>query len=241
MTCAVVLVAGSSVGAAWVARRYVTESPRFAVASFDVTGNEQRTTAAIITESGLTTGVNAFAVNLDGARARLLGDPWILDASLTRRLPRTISIQVLERRAAAIVTLGDTFLATSEGEPFKKLEPGDPVDLPVITGISPQGLADDREGAVRDIRRAIDLSAEYGRGEMARRAPLEEVHVGPDGALTVVVGHGGTQLVLGGPPFQRKLERAARIFGELDRRGARADAIMLDNEGRPERVVARMR
>ncbi len=32
-----------------------------------------------------------------------------------------------------------------------------------------------------------------------------------------------------------------RVVAELDRRGAKADAIMLDNDARPERVVVRMR
>jgi cell division protein FtsQ len=49
------------------------------------------------------------------------------------------------------------------------------------------------------------------------------------------------QLVLGGPPFRRKLEQAARVVAELDKRGSKADAIMLDNDARPERVVVRMR
>ena len=63
----------------------------------------------------------------------------------------------------------------------------------------------------------------------------------PDGTFSVVVGRSATELVLGGPPFRRKLNQAARVVAELDKRGARADAIMLDNEGRPERVVVRMR
>jgi cell division protein FtsQ len=49
------------------------------------------------------------------------------------------------------------------------------------------------------------------------------------------------QLVLGAPPFRRKLDQASRVVAELDRRGAKADAIMLDNDSRPERVVVRMR
>jgi cell division protein FtsQ len=67
------------------------------------------------------------------------------------------------------------------------------------------------------------------------------VHVASDGVFTLVVGHAALQLVLGGPPFRRKLDQAARVVAELDRRGAAAGAIMLDNEARPERVVVRIR
>jgi len=241
MTLGVGLVVGASIAVAWVARHHVMTSPRFAVAEIQVDGEERRTEATIAGESGIEVGVNVFALDLDAAREKLLADPWIAQATLARRLPGTILIQVVERRAAAIVSLGDTFLATGEGEPFKRLEPADPVDLPLITGLRPESLTDDREGTMRTIRRGIDLAAEYERGQLARRAPLEEIHVSADGAFTIVVGRTATELVLGGPPFRRKLDQAARVFAELDKRGAKAEAIMLDNDGRPERVVVRMR
>ncbi len=150
-----------------------------------------------------------------------------------------------ERKAAALVALGDTYVATSQGEPFKKLEPADGSDpllaLPVVTGLRPEAMADDRDGTMQTIRRAIDLAAEYDRSPLARRAPLEEVHVEADGVFSLVVGKTGVVLVLGAPPFRRKLDQAARVVAELDRRGGKADAIMLDNDTRPDRVVVRMR
>jgi hypothetical protein len=48
-------------------------------------------------------------------------------------------------------------------------------------------------------------------------------------------------LHMGAPPYRRKLEQATRVVAELDRRGAKADSFMLDNEARPDRVVVRMR
>ena len=160
---------------------------------------------------------------------------------LARRLPGTILIEVTERQPAALVALGDTFLATAEGEPFKRLEPEDPVDLPLITGLRADALSEDREGTMRTIRAGSYLAAEYEHGALGHRAPLEEVHVDTDGTFSVLVGRGAMQLVLGAPPFRRKLDQAARVVAELERRGAKADSIMLDNDAKPERVVVRMR
>ena len=65
-----------------------------------------------------------------------------------------------EHEAAALVVAGaDTYLATRDGELFKRLEPGDPTDLDVVTGLSVDMLAADRDGAVAVIRRALDLGA----------------------------------------------------------------------------------
>jgi cell division protein FtsQ len=240
----VALVAGTSLGVAWVARRHIMTSPRFAIASVDVSGNEHRATDALVAESGLAVGTNVFVADLDAAQARVLADPWISEATLSRRLPGTILVHVTERKAAALAALGDTYVTTAEGDPFKKLDPSDPPDvtsLPLVTGLRPEALADDREGATRTIRRAIDLAAEFARTPLAKRAPLQEVHVEADGAFSLVVGRSGMQLVLGAPPFRRKLDQAVRVVAELDRRGAKADSIMLDNDTRPDRVVVRMR
>jgi cell division protein FtsQ len=240
-TIGAALVVGAWLVVAWFARRHVMTSPRFAVTSVQVIGNERRSRDVIVTESGLTMGANVFSTDLDSARSRILEDPWIAVAALTRRLPGTIDVQITERVPAALVTIGDLFLADASGEPFKKLELGDPVDLPIITGVTPESVADDRDAALRNVRRGIDLAAEYERCGLAKRATLEEVHFDPGGAFTLVVGRPSMDLVLGGPPFRRKLEEATRVVAELDKRRAKADSIMLDNEARPERVVVRLR
>jgi cell division protein FtsQ len=241
----VALVACTSVGVAWVARRHVMTSARFAITDIAVSGNDHRRTDTILAESGLQIGANVFVTDLDAARARLLGDPWIADAALARRLPGTIVVRVSERRAAALAALGDTYLTTPDGEPFKKLDADDPPDeiasLPLVTGLRPESMTEDRDGTMQTIRRAIDLAAEFERIPLARRAPLEEVHVEADGVYSLVVGRNAIELVLGAPPFRRKLDQAARVVAELDKRGAKADAIMLDNDTRPDRVVVRMR
>jgi cell division protein FtsQ len=235
------LVVGVSVTCALGARRYVTTTPRFAVGVIDVSGNSRRSADDIASEAGIVKGENVFSLDLERARARLLADPWIHEASIARRLPGTVTVQVAEREAAAIVALGDSYLATREGEIFKRLESGDPTDLPVVTGLTSDAISDDRDLAVRSIRRALDLAAEYERTPLATRAPLQEVHLADGEALTLFVGKSAIALELGVAPFHHKLEEAARVLAELERRGTKADAIMLDSDAHPERVVARVR
>jgi cell division protein FtsQ len=235
------LVLGVSATVALGARHYVLSTPRFAVREIVVTGNQRRTADDVASTAGIAKGQNVFGLDLERARGLLLADPWVREASLSRRLPGTVTIQVTERDAAAIVALGDSYLATREGETFKRLEPGDPTDLPVVTGLTADAIAEDREAAVLTIRHALDLAAEYEHAPMATRSPLEEVHVEGGGRFSLVVGKSAVALRLGPPPFHRKLDEAARVVAELDRRGAKADTILLDNEAHPERVVVRVR
>ncbi|WP_394826419.1 cell division protein FtsQ/DivIB [Pendulispora albinea] len=236
------LVVGVSVSVAWAARHYVTHSPRFAVSEIEVRGAKMRPSEALAEEAGIAKGQNVFSVDLDEARARLGKDPWVREVTLARRLPGTVIIQVAEREAVAIVALGDLYLASHTGEIFKRIEPGDPSDLPIITGITPEAVADDRDGVAQSIRRALDLAGDYEHGPLAQRARLQEIHLARDGSTTLVVGgKSPIQLSLGEPPFRKKLDQAVRVMAELDRRGAKAEAIMLDNDTRPDRVVVRMR
>jgi cell division protein FtsQ len=236
------MVVGIGGTVAWGARRYVKTSPRFAVNEIVTIGAKRRSAEEVAITAGIVKGQNVFTTDLDRARTRLLADPWIAEAQLARQLPGTIFVQVTEREAGGLVAMGgETYLATREGLVIKRLEPGDPTDLHIVTGLQPQQMVDDREGTSRSIRRALDLAFDYDRSPLAARSPLEEVHVEPTGEMTLVIGKSAVTLKMGGPPFRKKLDQAVRVIGELDRRGAKPDTIMLDDDARPERVVVRMR
>jgi cell division protein FtsQ len=235
------LIVTLSGAVAWAVRRHVVQSARFAVTDIVVAGERQRPADTLLEEAGLARGANIFTVDLDRARARLLADPWVGAATLARRLPGTILVQVTEREVGALVVLRQAYLASRDGVIFKRFELGDPTDLPVVTGLDPDGVADDREGAQATLRRALDLASDYERTGLGQRAPLQEIHVTTEGGFTFIVGREGMSLALGTPPFRRKLEEAGRVIAELDRRGTKAEAIMLDDEARPERVVVRAR
>jgi cell division protein FtsQ len=240
----VVMVVGIGSGVVWGARRYVRTSPRFTVSEIVTSGGKRRGPDDIASIASIVKGQNVFSIDLDRARARLAADPWIESAELTRQLPGTISIRVTEREASGIVAMaGDagTYLVTRDGAVIKRVEAGDPLDFHVVTGVALKTLVEDREGATRTIRQALDLAYDYDRAPLAQRSPLQEVHVEPNGDMTLVIGKSGVALRMGSGPYRRKLEQAVRTVAELDRRGAKPETIMLDDEARPERVVVRMR
>lgn len=238
----ILMVIGIGSGVVWAARRYVHTSPRFAIREILTSGGARRSPEAIASTCGIAAGQNIFSVDLDAARRRLTADPWIEAAEVTRQLPQTIAIRVVEREASGVVAMAEgTYLVTRDGVVIKHVEAGDPLDLHVVTGIAPKTLALDREGATRTIRQALDLAFDYERSPLAQRSPLQEVHVEPNGELTLMVGKSGVALRMGAAPYRKKLDQAVRVVAELDRRGAKPETIMLDDEARPDRVVVRMR
>lgn len=235
-----VLVVGLAAAIAWGGRHYIRTSPRFALAAVDVEGNVRRSPAELTSTAGLSLGDNIFSIDLEAARARVLAEPWVAEATLTRRLPSTIRMRVKEHEAAALVVLGDTLLVTREGRVIKRVEAGDPTDLPIVTGLR-RDEDGGREALEKLTRAALALSDEYEHGPLASSYPLQEVHVDERHDLSLVVGKGAVTLELGAPPYRRKLEQARAVLADVSRKKGHPDVVFLDNDGHPERVVVRLR
>jgi cell division protein FtsQ len=236
------IVVSISVAIAWGAHRYALTTPRFNVKEFDVRGNRHFSAGEIARLAGVERGLNLFAVDTDAAEARLLESPWVRRAKISRALPGTLRIEVAEREAAAVASIEDgLYLVTPEGEPFKAVEPHDPVDLPVLTGVSARDLAVDRARAVERLGLGLEILREYDSLPVSRTFELEEAHLSSDGSVVLTVGKRGTTLHLGTGPFRQKLLMAARIVARLSSNGEMPGIVFLDNEAHPERVVVRMR
>jgi cell division protein FtsQ len=238
----VLVVVVACAGVAWGARRYVLTSPRFAIRTVIVDGTARRTPAEVAEAGQIRVSDNVFALDLDDAKARIEADPWIASAILVRKLPSTVEVSVVEHEAHALVSIaGEVYLATRDGLVFKSIGVGDPMDLPVVTGIVPEQVVTDRAGVELSVKRALDVADELASSEVGKRYPLQEIHLASDGSLTATIGREGIVLNLGQPPFKGKIAQADRVLAEVRRKKARASVVFLDNEGNPDRVVVRMR
>lgn len=235
-----VSILAAGVFAAIEARKYVTTSPRFGLKDLRISGAHHHTADEIAELAGVSLGRNVVDLDLEAAREKLEADPWIERATITRRLPASVSIDVVERDAAAIVALpAGTYLSTADGLLFKKLADGDPVDLPIVTGLTAEDAGGDREATAQLVRRALDLAKEIEHvGLFGGR--VEELSVDREGGVTAVIGKRGMRVAFGRGPFRAKVRSAAKIEAELIRRGAKATTIFLDDDTHPERIVVRL-
>jgi cell division protein FtsQ len=236
------IVAGASVGVAWGAKQYMTTSPRFALRAIQVDGADRKSPQEIAQLGGLVLGDNVFHVDLDVTRRRIEDDPWVKTAAVTRKLPGSIVVTVVEHEPAALVAIEDKlYLAAKDGEVFKELGPDDPLDLVVVTGIDAKEVASDRERVQKDVLRALEVVADLEKTTIVKRYPVQEAHLVQDGTVELVVGTDAIAIHLGAPPYRGKLEQAERVFEELARRKSDPAIVFLDNESSPDRVVVRMR
>ena len=166
----------------------------------ELEGAERLTQAQVTQRMGLELGTNIFKVDPE-ARSTAPADPWIRQVKVTRRLPSTLRVELVERDAAAVAAIGEKlYLVTRTGEPFKELEAKDPLDLPVVTGIAGENLAKDRPREVARIAIALEVLRHW------QRIPSTQVYARagnpPDrrGRLVLTVGKTGVTLHLGQGP-----------------------------------------
>lgn len=238
----IAVVVGASGGVAWGTKRYVTTSPRFAVRTVAVDGASRLSAEEVARHAGLAVGDNVFSIELDEVRQKLEAHPWIASARVSRKLPGAVMVSVVEHEPKALVSVADAlYLVDAKGAVFKEVGADDAFDLPLVTGVAADKIVADREGVEAKLRDALALVDDVSRSELAKRHPLQEVHLEKDGTVLVIVGSEAIALHLGRPPYKGKLEQASRVLDEMGKRKAQASTVFLDNDASPERVVVRMR
>lgn len=236
------VVLGAAFAVAYGAHRFASTTTRFAIQKYEVEGNHRYSDEQLAHKAGIKRGDNLFALDLEQAERTLTEDPWVSSVKFSRKLPNTLKMVVTELRAAAVAAIsGSLYLVTKQGQPIKAISAGDHTDFPVVTGITTEQLAADRERAIERIAQGLDILRRYSRLSLAKSYSAQEVHLGPDGNVDLVIGAGGITLRLGKGPFRQKLLMAGRVMGKVRARGQTPGIVFLDNQAHPERVVVRMR
>jgi cell division protein FtsQ len=236
---------GLATGVAWSAmagleRAYVfaTTSPRFQVQHliYEPTAHvdEDRLRALL----GLARGTNILAVDVAELAEKVAADPWVARATVVRELPDALRVDVVEHQPAAALLAGHVYLVDAEARPFKRAEPGERGQLPLITGLPRSLLVEDLGRASAEISRALEVLEGYRRKQRPR---LSEIHLDEDGSVTLYTAQAGSQYRLGRGEIESKLLRLDALRAALGERAEALAVVHLDaahGHGERERVFA---
>lgn len=236
---ALVLVAAGAAGR--LIERYVRSSPAFAIREIRIEGATRLARDEIQRTGGVSLGSNVFAMPPEDVRARLQRHPWVADASVRRRLPGTVEIEIRERRAAAVLVVDRAYLVGEDATVFKSLDIGEPTDLPVVTLASPERWLGDRAAFGTLLLDVVSLLHEFRRVGLESRGAIQEVHIGNDDGVSLYLGDEAMEVRLGRAPFDQKLRRLRLLLDEVRRRDSEPAYVLLDHERRPDRAVVRLR
>lgn len=217
---------------------YATTSPRFEVRGLVFSPTDHVDDARLRELMALSPGTNILSLDLEQIAQRVVEDPWVARATVTRVLPDTLEVHVTEHRPTAVLMAGGFFLLDEEGALFKPLEPAERGELPIVTGVDRLDLLEDPLGAKDRIRKALEVLAAY---QEKRRPRLSEIHVDDTSAVTLYTAELGSQLRLGRTEIRAGLARYDALRAALGQDSDKLAVAHLDAGAGPvvsERVVA---
>jgi len=194
--------------AGWLAYETLTTTEALAVKTIKVSGAKRVTREEVIAISGIEPGMNILTFNTARTVERLESDPWIERASVERRAPDTVRIEITERVPVALVKLDAMYVMDASGVVFKEYSPEDELDLPVITGFTKDGLRRDMAGLTRGV---VELMAVLGGTEGFNLDDVSEIHADAVFGLSVYTLEEGVRLDLGTGNIRAKLASFERV------------------------------
>jgi cell division protein FtsQ len=209
----VLAVLAALAGAIWGGRwaiQHVVDSPRFQVKEIDLAAAQHAKREELLALAGVAVGDRLLALDPDAVAARLARHPWIAAAQVSRRLPSVLHVDVVERRATAVASLGGLYLVDETGRPFKRARMDEAEGLPVLTGIDRERYAKLPEAGAAAFREALAVIGEYQ--SRASRPALSEVSIDPRFGFSLILLEGGAEIRLGRGEINKKLARFDQIL-----------------------------
>ena len=197
--------------ALWSGYARVMASERLKVARVEVRGSRFLSEGEVRELLGPAVGENILGLDIEQLKARLRASAWVADATVTRTLPDTLRVEVMERAPLALAEVERLYLMDGDGVLIDMYGPRTAAfDLPIVRGLARADVETRRDRAQRAgalLRDLADLAGE-----------VSEVEVESSGDMRVVLRGAGEVLRLGAPPYRTRLLTFLSLRQELNER-----------------------
>jgi len=162
--------------------------------------------------AGIKDGTSIFSVNPKHVAQCMMHNPWVRNITVKRSFTQGLSIEVIERKPAALVADTTMLLLDWEGVLFKAVDSDDPVDMPVITS---ETSIKDKPGMLKEVL------AFFISGNESHVLPYEsisEIHVDESDGFIVYTVREALCIRVGFGDYRGKLALLAQVQEDLNKR-----------------------
>lgn len=206
---AVALMATS--GAFIFAYDYFTQTQHFRAHRTMVTGHRRLSRQDVLKIAELGAQANILSVNLTATRKRLLANPWIAKATVSREIPSALHIDIVEELPLAFLDMGGGkgFLIDADGIVFKRKAHADGDTMIRVTGLSYADLPVTEKLRTKAFRSMMNLLRLVGKKD----SPIEisrirRIHMDHEIGATIYIGADNRAVKFG---FSRYSEKCAAL------------------------------
>ena len=223
----VVLLVGAGLGT-WEGYRRFIRMSYFRVAEIYVEGNLQVATDEVVDSLGLTPGTSLLEVDLASLGRRVMRNPWIKEASVGRRLPLALTIQVVERVPEAVFIADRRYLLSADGVILTELDNEDLPTLPTLRAAARRRVQPGDRILSSEMAQGLAVWRQFQLANAVQGERAHEIVMGGDGSYTVNLGQEMPTIRLRAQNMQEQLRRlgaalavsgrSLATFGDVDLR-----------------------
>ena len=182
---------------------------------------------------------NLLNLDLQEVSRLLAQHPWVEKAKVRRDFSaKALIIEVQERSPRAWILLDELNLMDRNGEIFKKAEPKEKMNLPILTGVTPQEWRQKDPRIMELLRQALDLLENLEGRKVFSLQDVSEVHVSKTKDITLYTLQGGVPIRFGSGDYADKLNRLEKVLPDLRNKLKNVESLALNY---PKKVVVKMK
>ena len=223
---------------------YLLTIPYFCIKSpegIKIEGQALSQPAAVLQEMQIKPGVSLLAVQPLKVEKALIQHPWIEHAELTRIWPDRVHLKVREHKPLALVKLDKVYLMDARGILFKALEPHDPHDYPVITGLKEEHFRRVEGNLTPLLARVFDfLELLQDRQNYFNFATVAEINIDSERGITIYPTELNLGVSIGFQGHSQKLANLQKVMPHLKQSGDLSSIEKIDLNF-PQRVLVSRR
>ncbi|MDD3276050.1 MAG: FtsQ-type POTRA domain-containing protein [Kiritimatiellales bacterium] len=229
---AAVLLAGLFIGLKYAGSLFFSRNSRFELKTINITTDGRLLPAQLQEYAGLQTGTNLFCVDFNQLRTRLEEVPLVESVAISRQLPDTLTINVVERVPRAQIKWNRRalpFLLDRSGVVLPMTQSG--ASLPLIEGLKLDGIRPGSRIEQSGIRQCLDILTAADQLSLGSQLAFNRFDVRYPDFVTVLV-NGETTVRF---PQHSAVEKLVRLVSTLQiakERGERLKTIDLVPDGR---------
>ena len=164
---------------------YLLSSPYIKLEHVEIRGVDESIRNDLLQLCGLTSDQGLLSLKLEVLKNKMEKHPWVRTATVERRLPDTLIVEVEKENPELLVLMDKLYYMNRQGELFKPLSPSDEIDFPILTGLYEKDP--DRKSKLHEVANVLRvLKQEEDRWSVRN---LSEIHLDEHGEIYLYFNH----------------------------------------------------
>ena len=194
---------------------YLLSSPYMKLEHVEIRGVDESIRNDLLQLCGLTSEQGLLSFKLEVLKNEMEKHPWIRTATVERRFPNTLIVEVEKEEPALLVLMDKFYYMNRHGELFKPLSPNDEIDFPILTGLYAKDP--DRKSKLHQITEVLSvLKQEEDRWSIRN---LSEIHLDEHGEIYLYFNHMQAAIRIPGQNVAGKMDALKQVAKHLRESG----------------------